>query len=136
MGCHFFLQGILQTQGSNPGLLYCTQILFVFCTQILYRLSHKGSEETQHTPKCRASGPSGLQISAVPMVLSFSPASLLLDCRSLTPLLYFELCCLALSVPGRPRAPPLKPDLLPSAAFPLSFYQLQEISSQGFASVL
>ena len=27
MGCHFFLQGILLTQGSNPGLLHCRQIL-------------------------------------------------------------------------------------------------------------
>ena len=29
------LQGIFPTQGSNPGLLYCMQIL--------YQLSHKGS---------------------------------------------------------------------------------------------
>ena len=35
MGCHFILQGILQTQGSNPGLLYCRQIL--------YHLSYYGS---------------------------------------------------------------------------------------------
>jgi len=35
VGCHFLLQGIFPTQGSNPGLLYCTQIL--------YRLSYKGS---------------------------------------------------------------------------------------------
>ena len=27
VGCHFFLQGIFLTQGSNPGLLYCRQIL-------------------------------------------------------------------------------------------------------------
>ena len=27
MGCHFLLQGIFPTQGSNPGLLYCRQIL-------------------------------------------------------------------------------------------------------------
>ena len=32
VGCHFLLQGIFQTQGSNPGLLHCRQIL--------YRLSH------------------------------------------------------------------------------------------------
>ena len=30
-----FLQGIFPTQGSNPGLLHCKQIL--------YQLSHKGS---------------------------------------------------------------------------------------------
>ena len=27
MGCHFLLQGIFLTQGSNPGLLHCRQIL-------------------------------------------------------------------------------------------------------------
>ena len=32
VGCHFLLQGIFPTQGSNPGLLYCRQIL--------YQLSH------------------------------------------------------------------------------------------------
>ena len=32
VGCHFLLQGIFPTQGSNPGLLHCRQTL--------YRLSH------------------------------------------------------------------------------------------------
>ena len=32
--CHFLLQGIFLTQGWNPGLLRCRQIL--------YRLSHQG----------------------------------------------------------------------------------------------
>ena len=35
VGCHFLLQRIFLTQGSNPGLLYCRQIL--------YHLSHQGS---------------------------------------------------------------------------------------------
>ena len=35
VGCHFLLQGLFPTQGSNPGLLHCRQIL--------YRLSYKGS---------------------------------------------------------------------------------------------
>ena len=35
MGCHFLRQGIFPTQGSNPGLLHCRQIL--------YCLSHQGS---------------------------------------------------------------------------------------------
>ena len=35
MGCHALLQGIFQTQGSNPGLPHCRQVL--------YRLSHQGS---------------------------------------------------------------------------------------------
>ena len=28
MGCHFLLQGIFPTQGSNPGLLHCRRILY------------------------------------------------------------------------------------------------------------
>ena len=28
VGCHFLLWGIFLTQGSNPGLLYCRQILY------------------------------------------------------------------------------------------------------------
>ena len=35
VGCHFLLQGILATQGSNLGLLHCRQTL--------YHLSHQGS---------------------------------------------------------------------------------------------
>ena len=35
MGCHFLLQRIFPTQGLNPGLLHCRQIL--------YHLSHHGS---------------------------------------------------------------------------------------------
>ena len=37
VGCHFLLQGIFPTQGSNPGLLHCRQTL--------YRLSHQGSPD-------------------------------------------------------------------------------------------
>ena len=36
VGCHFLLQGIFLTQGSNPGLLHCRQTL--------YPLSHQGSQ--------------------------------------------------------------------------------------------
>ena len=35
VGCHFLLQEIFLSQGSNPGLLYCRQIL--------YHLSHQRS---------------------------------------------------------------------------------------------
>ena len=35
VGCHAFLQGIFPTQGWNPGLPHCREIL--------YQLSHKGS---------------------------------------------------------------------------------------------
>ena len=37
VGSHSLLQGIFPTQGLNPGLLHCTQIL--------YRLSHQGSPQ-------------------------------------------------------------------------------------------
>ena len=37
VGCHFLLQGILLTQGSNLGLLHCRQIL--------YHLSHQGNRK-------------------------------------------------------------------------------------------
>ena len=36
VGCHFLLQGIFPTQGSNPGLSHCRQTL--------YHLSHQGSQ--------------------------------------------------------------------------------------------
>ena len=35
LSCHFLLQGIFPTQGSNPGLLHCRQII--------YHLNNKGS---------------------------------------------------------------------------------------------
>ena len=45
VGCHFLLQGIFPTQGSNPGLLHCRQIL--------YHLSHQGSPVCRvHHEKC------------------------------------------------------------------------------------
>ena len=39
MGCHFLLQGIFPTQGSNAHLL-----CFQRCKGILYPLSHQGSQ--------------------------------------------------------------------------------------------
>ena len=41
-GCHFLLQGIFPTQGSNPGLLHCGQIL--------YRLSYPESPKSLWSP--------------------------------------------------------------------------------------
>ena len=32
VGCHALLQGIFLTQGSNPGLLHCRQILYCWAT--------------------------------------------------------------------------------------------------------
>ena len=40
VGCHALLQGILATQGSNPGLLHCGWIL---C-----HLSHQGNPKPKH----------------------------------------------------------------------------------------
>ena len=39
VGCHALLQGIFPTQGLNPGLPHCRQIL--------YKLSHQGSPEPE-----------------------------------------------------------------------------------------
>ena len=33
MGCHSLLEGIFLTQGSNPGLLHCRQILYHWATR-------------------------------------------------------------------------------------------------------
>ena len=40
VGCHFLLQGILLTQGSNPGLLHCRQTL--------HHLSRQGSPVNEY----------------------------------------------------------------------------------------
>ena len=45
VGCHFLLQGIFPTQGSNPGLLHCRQTL--------YRLTHQGSPNFVYRKKCQ-----------------------------------------------------------------------------------
>ena len=43
VGSHSLLQGILPTQGLNPGLSHCTETL--------YHLSHQGSPELQRALK-------------------------------------------------------------------------------------
>ena len=53
VGCHAILQGIFPTQGSNPGLPHCRQIL--------YDLSHQGSPRIMEWVACpfsRGSSPS------------------------------------------------------------------------------
>ena len=70
------LQGIFPTQGSNPGLL--------FCRQILYQLSHKGSPrilEWVAYPFSRGSsqpeiepGSPALQVDSLPTELSGKPS--------------------------------------------------------------
>ena len=66
VGSCFLLQGIFPTQGSNPGLSHCRQIL--------YHLSHQGS-------------PSSIRVvsSAYPRLLIFLPAILIPACVSSSP---------------------------------------------------
>ena len=45
VGCHFLLQGIFLTQGSNPGLLHCRQTL--------YPLSHHKMSQSTGSPRVR-----------------------------------------------------------------------------------
>ena len=45
MGCHFLLQGIFPSQGSNPGLLHCRQTL--------YHRSHQGSLDLLNMQLCK-----------------------------------------------------------------------------------
>ena len=57
VGCHFLLQGIFPTQGSNPDLPHCRRIL--------YRLSHPGSPysiQLVHILNSCWSHPLGIQI--------------------------------------------------------------------------
>ena len=48
VGCHFFLQGIFPTQGLNPSLLHCRQIL--------YYLRHQGSPKSYWGKKMNPQG--------------------------------------------------------------------------------
>ena len=63
--CHFLLQGILPTQGSNPGLPHCRQTL--------YRLSHQGSRGRTQEVKLVVSGSS--HGSSTEPVLHLDPVS-------------------------------------------------------------
>ena len=68
MGCHSLLQGIFPTQGLNPCLLHCRQIL--------YRLSHQGSQgfpDVNGGGRCVGPGlPAGSPVLASPQ--GWSPA--------------------------------------------------------------
>ena len=70
--CHSLLQGIFLTQGSNPGLLHCRQIL--------YHLSHQQSPYTHRNTT---------QIS-MPFNVSIANMHIQLNC------LTFEMCDIAL----------------------------------------
>ena len=62
MGCHFLLQGIFPTQGSNPGLAHCRQTL--------YPLSHEGSLQGLHIYTWRVPKGDLLMTCRVAVVLS------------------------------------------------------------------
>ena len=44
VGCHFLLQGIFPTQGSNPCLTLISCLGLLHCRQILYLLSKESAE--------------------------------------------------------------------------------------------
>ena len=56
VSCHALLQGIFPTQGSNPGLLHCRQML--------YHLGHQGSQN-HVSPLLRTTPAPGFQFSSV-----------------------------------------------------------------------
>ena len=43
VGCHFLLQGIFPTQGSNPGLLHCRQTPYPLSQDGLNKLNKVGA---------------------------------------------------------------------------------------------
>ena len=70
VGCHVFLQGIFPTQGSNPGLLHCRQILYQWATreaqfstwQPVYKNSNTWGKKSLPFIKHQAHSASGLCI--------------------------------------------------------------------------
>ena len=49
VGCHFLLQGIFPTHGSNPGLLHCRHILYHLTTSDLPWKDQKATPPPKHT---------------------------------------------------------------------------------------
>ena len=54
-GCHSLLQGIFSTQGLNPGLLHCRQILYHLSHVIetKFRVINKATEENSREPRMK-----------------------------------------------------------------------------------
>ena len=48
VGCHFLLQGIFPTQGSNPGLPHCRQILYYLGHQTFHKHSGHSLSISSH----------------------------------------------------------------------------------------
>ena len=74
VGCHFLLQGIFPTQGSNPALSHCRQML--------YRLSHQGSRYSskdssiRHSSICSQKRLRSLHLCCLFSVISYHPPCL------------------------------------------------------------
>ena len=72
VGCHAPLQGIFLTQGSNPGLLHCRQILhhlshqgsLIICSTLLCLQSFPASESFPMSQLYTSGGKSGASVSA------------------------------------------------------------------------
>ena len=56
VGCHFLLQGIFPTQGSNPGLPHCRQTLYC----LSHQESHLKAEIIHQQQKCTTRNIQGL----------------------------------------------------------------------------
>ena len=65
MGCHALHQGIFSTEGLNPGLPHCRQIL--------YRLSHQGYARTTYLQWPRNTYFHPRSLSGVPSAYSLTP---------------------------------------------------------------
>ena len=83
MGCHALLQGIFPTQGSNPGLLHCRQIL--------YHLSYQGSPRILewvaisfsrylHNPGIKPGSPA-FQVDSYQLSYQGSPSNILVNIK-------------------------------------------------------
>ena len=70
-GLHFLLQGIFLTQGSNPGLLHCRQML--------YHLNHQGSPFRQYWLSTTSGNADCLYYSHSSFLLMESPLYLALE---------------------------------------------------------
>ena len=72
--CHVLLQGIFQTQGSNPGLLHCRRIIYCLSHQGLPKLRFlqpvpQGTRAASKTSECPHPSPS---LSPFPIKLQLS----------------------------------------------------------------
>ena len=65
MGCHFLLQGIFLTQGSNAAL--------PCCRQMLHRMSHQGSPPGAHLASANSFLPSVIMLSLRRNYVYYSP---------------------------------------------------------------